>query len=167
MNRREFLGMASVGAVAVGLVTTRFLGRASSGAEPAGPFRVQLTDAQWKARLAPESYRVLREKGTERPGTSPLLNEHRKGIFACAGCDTALFDAATKYDSGTGWPSFWDVLPDATLRRPDFTIARPRTEVLCRTCGGHLGHVFADGPRPTGLRYCMNGAALAFHPTAA
>ena len=167
MNRREFWGMASVGLLAAGVVTTRVLTKGSGGADPAGNFRVQLTDAQWKARLTPESYQVLRQKVTEFPGTSSLVNEHRKGIFACAGCDTALFDAATKYDSGTGWPSFWEPLPGATFRRPDFTIARLRTEVLCSTCGGHLGHVFDDGPQPTGLRYCMNGAALAFHPASA
>ena len=167
MNRREFFGMARVGVLAAGLVTTRVLTRSSGGAEPAGNFWVKLTDAQWQAKLSPESYQVLRKRGTEHPGTSPLVKEHRKGIFACAGCDAPLFDSATKYDSHTGWPSFWAPLPNATVRRPDFTTARPRTEVLCSTCGGHLGHVFGDGPKPTGLRYCMNGVALAFHPATA
>lgn len=149
-----------------GFITSRMMNRDAADAAVEN-FRIQHTDAEWRAKLAPQSYDVLRKGGTEHPGTSPLLNEHRKGTFACAGCDAALFDSATKYDSHTGWPSFWQPLPNAIVKRPDFTIARPRTEVLCSTCGGHLGHEFDDGPHPTGLRYCMNGAALTFHPAAA
>ena len=166
MNRREFLGMASVGGLVAAFAASRVLNRTTAETTPAS-FRVQMTDAQWRAKLNPETYQVLRKGATERPGTSPLLKEHRKGIFTCAGCDTPLFDASTKYDSKTGWPSFWQALPNATIRRPDFTIARPRTEILCSTCGGHLGHVFDDGPKPTGLRFCMNGDALIFKPATA
>lgn len=167
MNRRELIGMASVGVLVTGMLAGRLITRAAGGAQPSGTFRIQLTDAQWQSRLSPESYRVLRKKGTEQPGSSPLIHEHRKGRFACAGCSTSAFDSATKFESHTGWPSFWDTLPDATIRRPDFSLARMRTEVLCATCGGHLGHVFDDGPQPTGLRYCMNGVALSFRPSAA
>jgi peptide-methionine (R)-S-oxide reductase len=117
--------------------------------------------------LSPASYQVLRKGDTEVPGSSPLVGEHRRGTFACAGCDQPLFVSSTKFDSHTGWPSFWDALPNATTRRLDLTIARPRTEVRCSACGGHLGHVFDDGPKPTGLRYCMNGVALAFHAAVA
>ncbi len=166
MKRREFLGMASVGVVAAGLIGYRVLN--SGGAEASdASLRVRHTDAEWRARLSPAAYHVLREGGTEQPFTSPLLKEHRNGTFTCAGCDQSLFASSTKYDSKTGWPSFWEALPASITKRPDFTIASPRTEVRCASCGGHLGHVFDDGPEPTGLRYCMNGAALAFHPAAA
>jgi len=124
------------------------------------------TDAEWQAELTPDQYRVLRQHGTEPRGASPLNVEKRDGIFKCAGCGTALFPSGTKYESGSGWPSFYDALPGAITTRTDTTHGMVRTEALCATCGGHLGHVFPDGPRPTGQRYCMNGVALAFEPAA-
>ena len=124
----------------------------------------QLSDADWKKRLSPEAYAVLRREATERPGTSDLLNEKRDGIFACAGCGLDLFAAETKYESGTGWPSFYDALPNAIGTKTDYKLIVPRTEYHCARCGGHQGHVFTDGPRPTGLRYCNNGVALTFKP---
>lgn len=127
--------------------------------------RVVFDDATWRKRLSPESYDVLRHAGTEAPFSSPLDHETRHGIYACAGCALALFSSKTKYDSGTGWPSFWAPLPDAVSTKADHELAfEDRTEVHCRRCLGHLGHVFDDGPKPTGLRYCMNGVALAFKP---
>lgn len=124
------------------------------------------TDAEWQAELTPDQYRVLRQHGTEPRGASPLNVEKRDGTFKCAGCGTALFPSGTKYESGSGWPSFYDALPGAITTRTDTTHGMVRTEALCATCGGHLGHVFPDGPRPTGQRYCMNGVALAFEPAA-
>ena len=129
----------------------------------AAGFAVTHTDAEWQKLLTPEQYAVLRQQGTEPAGTSPLLNEHRKGTFACAGCDQAAFSSATKYESGTGWPSFWQPLDNAVATDTDNSLGASRTEVHCSHCGGHLGHVFTDGPQPTGLRYCMNGVALTFH----
>ncbi len=126
-----------------------------------GSFEVSHTDAEWQTMLTPEQFRVLRQAGTERAGTSPLNEEHGNGTFHCAGCDLALFSSGTKYDSGTGWPSFWQPLENAVGTMAD----GGRTEVHCRRCGGHLGHVFTDGPEPTGLRYCMNGVALKFRAT--
>lgn len=120
------------------------------------------TDAEWHKILTPTQYDVLRDHGTERAGSSPLDAEKRLGVYHCAGCDLPLFDARTKYHSGTGWPSFWDHLSDAVGTTTDHKIGMPRTEVHCHRCGGHLGHVFDDGPQPTGLRYCMNGVALKF-----
>lgn len=124
----------------------------------------QLDKAAWKARLSPEAYHVLREEGTERPWTSPLNEEKRKGVFACAGCGWDLFTSDKKFDSGTGWPSFFDVIPGRVARKTDYKILVPRTEYHCARCGGHQGHVFNDGPDPTGLRYCNNGVALTFTP---
>lgn len=123
-----------------------------------------MTEEEWRARLTPEQFRVLRRHGTERAGTSPLNNEKRPGRFLCAGCGAALFDAATKFESGTGWPSFWAPLDGAVDTSADRTLWMTRTEVHCARCGGHLGHVFPDGPEPTGQRYCMNGAAMRFAP---
>jgi peptide-methionine (R)-S-oxide reductase len=120
------------------------------------------TDDQWRAELTPEQYKVLREHGTEMRGTSPLNKEKREGTFRCAGCGKPLFDSATKFESGTGWPSFWAPLPDAVETETDRSYGMARTEVHCADCGGHLGHVFPDGPDPTGERYCMNGVALKF-----
>jgi peptide-methionine (R)-S-oxide reductase len=123
-----------------------------------------LSEADWKKKLTPEAFDVLRKEGTERAFTSPLNDEKRNGVFHCAGCDLALFASDTKYDSGTGWPSFWDALPGALGTSTDFKIGYPRTEYHCARCLGHQGHVFDDGPAPTGLRYCNNGVALTFRP---
>jgi peptide-methionine (R)-S-oxide reductase len=157
-DRRTFLGLA--GAAGVGLL----LFGGSNGARAALHFTVNRSPAEWRRALGPERYAVLREAATERPFSSPLLNEHRKGVFVCAGCVLPLFSSATKFDSGTGWPSFWKPLPGAVVTRADNSLMMERTEVLCSRCGGHLGHVFDDGPKPTGLRYCMNGLALSFRP---
>jgi peptide-methionine (R)-S-oxide reductase len=137
--------------------------------EPATPeqdYKVHKTEAEWRAELDPMAFQVLRQHGTERAGTSPLNREKRPGIFHCAGCGKPLFNAATKYESGTGWPSFWAPLPEAVGTQTDRSFFMTRTEVHCADCGGHLGHVFPDGPAPTGERYCMNGAALRFDPAA-
>jgi peptide-methionine (R)-S-oxide reductase len=135
---------------------------APTDAAPAQSFEVQKSDAEWRQMLTPAQYDVLRREGTERAGTSPLNKEKRKGTFACAGCDLPLFSSDTKYESGTGWPSFWQPLPDAVGTTTDTSFLMKRTAVHCRRCGGHLGHVFDDGPKPTGLRYCMNGVAMKF-----
>lgn len=163
MNRRESLKISGLSLAALGVGAG--WGRASNTAAEA--FEVTKTDAEWKALLSPAAYATLRKEATERPGTSDLVNEHRAGMFKCAGCDLAVYDAATKYESGTGWPSFFDHLPNAISTKSDNTLLSSRTEVHCHRCGGHLGHVFEDGPKPTGLRYCMNGVALKFAPVAA
>jgi peptide-methionine (R)-S-oxide reductase len=130
-------------------------------------FPVTKSDAEWRAQLSPEQYNVLRKHGTERAGTSPLNREKRKGTFLCAGCDQDLFSSDTKFESGTGWPSFYQPLANAVETTTDRSFFMTRTEAHCARCGGHLGHVFEDGPKPTGLRYCMNGIAMKFKPDAA
>jgi peptide-methionine (R)-S-oxide reductase len=158
VTRRHFL--LACGAAGLGAACRD--GQAASGEA----FEVSHTDAEWKKLLTPEQYVVLRKEGTERAFTSPLNNEKRRGTFACAGCDLDLFSSTTKFESGTGWPSFWAPLENAVGTTQDFMLGVPRTAVHCRRCGGHLGHVFPDGPKPTGLRYCMNGVALKFKPLA-
>ncbi len=158
LDRRTFI--AGAGAAGVALLLFDRSGGAASNVR----FAVNHTPADWQRILGSQRYHILREAGTERPFTSPLLNEHRKGNFVCAACALPLFSSATKFESGTGWPSFWKVLPNAVVTESDRTFGIIRTEVLCRRCGGHLGHVFPDGPKPTGLRYCMNGLALRFRP---
>jgi len=156
-DRRALLGSAALGGIA-------WLVFRPSPGEATVRFEVTHTPAEWKQLLGPERYHVLREAGTERPFTSPLNSEHRRGTFACAGCALPLFSSTTKFESGTGWPSFYRPLPNAVTERSDRSLLMDRTEVLCHRCGGHLGHVFPDGPKPTGLRYCMNGLALRFRP---
>jgi peptide-methionine (R)-S-oxide reductase len=134
----------------------------SMPAEAAMAYGIMHTDAQWQKILKPDQYRVLREGGTEAPYTSALNKEKRTGVFRCAGCALPLFSSATKFESGTGWPSFWQPMDKAVVEESDTTLFMKRTEVLCQRCGGHLGHVFDDGPKPTGLRYCMNGLAMNF-----
>jgi len=127
-------------------------------------FEVSLSDDEWRRRLNPSRYEILRHEGTEPPRSSPLEYEHRRGIYSCAGCNLGLFSSTTKFESGTGWPSFYAPLPNAVRTKADYALIEQRNEVHCRRCGGHLGHVFDDGPKPTGLRYCMNGLALLFTP---
>lgn len=156
-DRRAILGgtVLLAGAAAIGF---------SARSDAKENFPVKLTDAQWRAKLGPARFHILREEGTERAYTSPLLKEKRKGTYHCAGCAQPLFDSATKYDSGTGWPSFWKALPGKVGYKRDLSLGMIRTEEHCTRCGGHLGHVFDDGPRPTGKRHCINGLSLTFRP---
>ena len=158
MTRRTLLGAAGLGAAAL------LLGGRGTSASGEARFAVTRSAAEWRKRLGPARYAILRQGGTERPFTSPLNKENRRGIFACAGCDLPLFSSTAKFESGTGWPSFFRPLADAVVTKTDRSLSMSRTEVLCRRCGGHLGHVFKDGPKPTGLRYCINGLALRFKP---
>jgi peptide-methionine (R)-S-oxide reductase len=161
VDRRLLL--AGAGALAV-LAGVRWLN--GGDVEAAGSFEIQRSDSEWRRILTKPQYEVLRLHRTETPGSSPLNHEKRKGTFACAACELPLFSSETKYDSKTGWPSFYAPLPNALGTSTDHVLLVPRTEVHCRRCGGHLGHVFNDGPRPTGLRYCINGVALTFRPDA-
>ena len=164
MTRRELIGASATAAVVLAMFGVRGF---ASPVQAATRFPVTHSDADWKKLLSPPAYDVLRQQGTEQAFTSPLLNEHRAGRFLCGGCDQPAFSSATKFDSGTGWPSFWKPFPHAVATSSDSTLGFDRTEVHCTRCGGHLGHVFDDGPKPTGLRYCMNGVAMKFRPGSA
>ena len=157
LTKRQFFSLGSISVAA-------FMFGCGKDATAKTRFAFTLTDAEWKKRLSPAAYRVLRQEDTETPFTSALNKEKRKGTFICAGCSQRLFSSGTKYDSGTGWPSFWQPLAGGIGTRTDYKIGLPRTEVHCARCGGHLGHVFNDGPKPTGKRYCMNGVAMKFTP---
>jgi peptide-methionine (R)-S-oxide reductase len=159
LARRDLFG----GAAALAFLAISGSGRAEADRFAASPWR-KITDADWRRRLAPAAYDVLRHDGTEPPWTSPLLKEHRPGVFACAGCGLPLFRSQWKFESGTGWPSFYTVLPGAVAHKRDFMLIMERTEYHCARCLGHQGHVFNDGPKPTGLRYCNDGVALKFAP---
>jgi peptide-methionine (R)-S-oxide reductase len=157
LNKRKFISLASAGAALI-------VFGCGKSATAKTRYAVTYSDAEWKKRLSPAAYLVLRREDTERPYTSPLNNEKRKGTFVCAACNQRLFASATKFESGTGWPSFYAPLVGGIGTNTDYKIGVPRTEVHCARCGGHLGHVFNDGPKPTGKRYCMNGVAMKFIP---
>lgn len=159
LDRRAFTRLAGLSLLALAFTTEK------SMAEDIG--KITKTDAEWKQMLSPQAYNVLRHEGTDPPFTHPLTDEHRKGTFVCAGCALPLFPSSAKFDSGTGWPSFFDVMPGHVERKGDHTFGMTRVEYHCARCGGHQGHVFEDGPAPTGLRYCNNGSALRFIPEGA
>ena len=166
MHRRTFLAVLSSAPVTLAACAAG-ADEPSQGRSTEPAFEVTKTDAEWRTLLTKDQYQVLRKHGTERAGSSPLDDEHRPGMFHCAGCDLPLYASQTKFDSGTGWPSFTAPLPNAIGTSVDRSLFAARTEVHCRRCGGHLGHVFDDGPPPTGQRYCMNGAAMIFKPQGA
>lgn len=162
LTRRDFAKLSVALAGSVSAVRLA----AAADATPEERFEIMKTEEEWKKQLTPEQYQVLRKHGTERAGSSPLDKIYDPGTYVCAGCDQPLYAADTKFNSGTGWPSFWKPLDKAVATRDDSSFFMTRTEVHCSRCGGHLGHVFEDGPKPTGLRYCMNGAAMKFIPKA-
>ncbi len=166
MQTRRSILLGGGAAATVAAVAGVSIWRGGRGVAAEGGFAVTLSEAEWRERLTPDAFAVLREAATEPPYSSPLNDEHREGTFLCAGCANPLYASATKFDSGTGWPSFYDALPDAVGTKADYKLIYPRTEVHCARCGGHQGHIFKDGPAPTGLRHCINGVAMAFEPKA-
>lgn len=170
-QRRDFLrkglGLALFAGAGYGLSSLTRQGDAIAAESTAKAFEITKTEQEWRKVLTPSQFDILRQHATERPGTSELLHEKRAGIFHCAGCDLAVYDSETKYDSRTGWPSFYDALENAVGTEEDNTLFMKRTEVHCRRCGGHFGHIFDDGPQPTGMRHCINGLSLTFKPEAA
>ena len=161
LSRRQILTGSVAGLAVVALAPlSRYFGASANAAE--GNFEVTMSEAEWRAKLGKQQFAVLREEATERAFTSPLNDEHRAGIFHCAGCDLPVYSSEAKFDSGTGWPSFWQSLPDAIGTKEDNSLFATRTEVHCRRCGGHFGHIFDDGPPPTGKRHCLNGVSLNF-----
>lgn len=169
-TRRQLMALGGLGLLGWGAMAWRGSGAAQAreaAAQSGAPFAVTHSEQEWRQMLTPQQYDVLRQEGTERPYSSPLNDEHRAGTFACAGCKLDLFSSKTKFESGTGWPSFWEPMPHAIRTQSDSTFGMVRTAVQCDRCGGHLGHVFDDGPKPTGLRYCMNGVAMTFRAESA